>query len=59
MYSCTMPVPDLERGGGGGGRRRHECQFFSCIIYTVMVWGSLLEAWGVSMDRTTVMLTVK
>ena len=28
-------------------------------VYTVMVWGDLVVVWGVSMDRTTVMLTVK
>ena len=31
-------------------------------VYTVMVCGGLVEVWGdwgVSMDRTTVMLTVK
>ena len=35
-------------------------------VYTVMIWGDLVEVWGwfwvvwgVSMDRTTVMLTVK
>ena len=36
--------------------------FFSCIIYTVMVWGSLAKFRvfkGVSIGRTTVMLTVK
>ena len=57
MYSCTMPVPDSD--GRGGGRRGRECPFFSCIIYTVMFLGSIVEVWGVSMDRTRVMLTVK
>ena len=55
------------RGGGGGGggagwhmfpRRDRECpKFFLRIIG--MVWWKFGMFWGVSMDRTTVMLTDK
>ena len=41
-----MPVPDIE-GGGGGAKTLWVSNKFSCIIYTVMVLGSLVEAWGV------------
>ena len=60
MYSCTiLPVPDPEghRGTRPPGRG-HECpekkiaHYMRLRVYTVMVW-------GVSMDRTTVILTGK
>ena len=60
MYSCTMPVPDP---GGGGGDETVSVLFF-CALYVnnglVEVLGLLLwfgVVWGVSKDRTTVMLT--
>ena len=61
-------------GGGGGGAGEHVPpppyeedvsvlkKLFSRILCTVMVWWSLgcfRVVWGVSMDRTTVMLTDK
>ena len=62
MYSCTiLPVPDPEGHGGTcppRRRRGHDCpkkkiaHYMRLRVYTVMVW-------GVSMDRTTVILTGK
>ena len=69
MYSCTMPVPAPGGGGGGGGLepgapQPHEedvSALKKCAHY--MYGNGLVEfwvfgvVWGVSMDRTTVMLT--
>ena len=43
MYSCTIPVPDGGGGGGGGGAG---AQYMLLRLYTVMVWGGLLEVRG-------------
>ena len=65
MYSCKILVPDP--GGGGWGARAtptpHEedvsvlKQFAHCMYgNSLMEFGVVWVVWGVSMDRTTVML---
>ena len=62
MYSCTMPVPG-GGGGGGGGWGGRKCPKFRALYDIASIYGNVLrwfgEVWGISMDRTTVMLTVK
>ena len=72
MYSCTKPVPDPGGNTGGGWKYvpppPEEAvsvikKKFAHYMYgngLVEVWGDLVCFWvvcGVSMDRTTVMLT--
>ena len=70
MYSCTMPVADPEGEGRWGARAPPPppegvvSVLFFCALYDIASkngngFGCLGVFWGVSMDATTVMITVK
>ena len=70
MYSCTMTVPDPPPPPEEAVSVKKKCADYMILReYTVMVLGGSVEVWGclgcfgvvwgVSMDGTTVMLTVR
>ena len=56
MYSCTMPVPG-PGGPGGTCPHPHEEDVSVLFFFLRILWVEFGVVSGVSMDRTTVMLT--